>query len=251
MSATIGGCERETLAVLYRDEHMVIVDKPAGLLVHRSPIDRHETRFALQIVRDQLGQRVYPVHRLDKPTSGALVLALDSASARALAETFATGTVIKTYQAIVRGWPPVTGTIDRPLAAVEDERIGPQSPEPRPAQTDFRRRATFELPVRVDRYPTSRYAWVELQPHTGRRHQLRRHLAGESHPIVGDSTYGKGRHNRLFAESFGVRRLLLACTRLAFAQTPGGTRLTVDAPLAADFAAVLTQLQRDYCAPAT
>jgi tRNA pseudouridine65 synthase len=243
------GSVRETLTVLYRDEHMVVVDKPSGLLVHRSPIDRHETRFALQIVRDQVGQRVYPVHRLDKPTSGALVLALDPAAARVLAEGFASGTVTKTYQALVRGWPPVTGAIDRPLAAVEDERIGPQSSEPRPASTRFRRLATFELPVRVDRYPTSRYAWVELQPGTGRRHQLRRHLAGASYPIVGDSTYGKGRHNRLFAATFGVSRLLLACTRLEFARIPGGAPLTVDAPLATDFDAVLAQLQRDYLAP--
>jgi len=102
------------------------------------------------------------------------------------------------------------------------------------------------LPVRVDRYPTSRYALVELQPGTGRRHQLRRHLAGASHPIVGDSTYGKGRHNRLFAAAFGVNRLLLACTRLEFARIPGGASLAVDAPLAADFAAVLERLQRDY-----
>jgi tRNA pseudouridine65 synthase len=240
---------RETLPILYRDEHMVVVDKPSGLLVHRSPIDRHETRFALQIVRDQLGQRVYPVHRLDKPTSGALVLALDSASARILAEAFATGAVGKTYLGVVRGWPPVIGSIERPLAAVEDERIGEQSQEPRPARTDFRRLATFELPVRVDRYPSSRYALVELQPLTGRRHQLRRHLAGLSYPIIGDSTYGKGRHNRLFATTFGASRLLLACTRLEFARTPRGTPLAVDAPLAAGFAAVLDRLQRDYAAP--
>ena len=248
MNAASDTTGREKLAILYRDEHMVVVDKPSGLLVHRSPIDRHETRFALQIVRDQLGQRVYPVHRLDKPTSGALALALDPASARTLAEAFATGAVTKTYQAIVRGWPPATGSIERPLAAVEDERIGPQSPQARPAQTSFRRLATYELPVRVDRYPTSRYALVELQPGTGRRHQLRRHLAGASYPIVGDSTYGKGRHNRLFAEVFGVNRLLLACTRLEFARIPGGAPLAVDAPLAADFAAVLERLQRDHVA---
>jgi tRNA pseudouridine65 synthase len=229
---------------------MVVVDKPSGLLVHRSPIDRHETRFALQIVRDQLGQRVHPVHRLDKPTSGALVLALDPASARQLSQAFAGGAVTKTYLALVRGWPPLAGTIERPLAAVEDERIGPQSLEPRAARTDFQRLATYELPVRVDRYPTSRYALVRLQPRTGRRHQLRRHLAGDSHPILGDSTYGKGRHNRLFAARFGARRLLLACTRLEFLQTPAGTPLVVDAPLAADFAAVVAQLEREFAAQA-
>lgn len=236
-----------TLPVLYRDERMVVVDKPSGLLVHRSPVDRHETRFALQLVRDQLGRRVYPVHRLDKPTSGALVLALDPEAAQGLSRAFATREVTKTYVALVRGWPEAEGSIERPLAAVEDERAGPQSLEPREAVTHHRRLATYELPVRVDKYPTSRYALVELSPQTGRRHQLRRHLAGVSHPIVGDSTYGKGRHNRLFAERFGVRRLLLACTRLEFASTPGADRpLRVEAPLAADLAAVLEALAAQY-----
>ena len=238
---------RETLPVLYLDDRMVVVDKPSGLLVHRSPIDRHETRFALQLLRDQLGQRVHPVHRLDKPTSGALVFALDAEAARVLAATFATREVTKTYRALVRGWPENSGVIDRPLAAVEDERAGPQSLEPREAVTGYRTLAHYELPLRVDRYPTSRYALVELTPHTGRRHQLRRHLATASHPIVGDSTYGKGRHNRLFADLFGVRRLLLACTRLAFASLPWREEpLVVEAPLAGEFAGLLARLDDEY-----
>ncbi|HET7202381.1 MAG TPA: pseudouridine synthase [Steroidobacteraceae bacterium] len=235
------------LPLLYLDDRMVVVDKPAGLLVHRSPIDRHERRFAMQIVRDQLGRRVYPVHRLDKGTSGALVLALDPEAAKALSQAFATRDVAKTYVALVRGWPDAEGRIDRPLAAVEDARIGPQSLAPREATTTFRRLATYEIPVRVDRYPTSRYALVELSPQTGRRHQLRRHLAGASHPIVGDSTYGKGRHNRLFMERFGVRRLLLACTRLEFASTPGHLApLHIEAPLAPEFAALVESLAANY-----
>jgi tRNA pseudouridine65 synthase len=239
----------ERLPVLHLDARMVVVNKPAGLLVHRSPIDRHETRFVMQIVRDQLGRRVYPVHRLDKGTSGALTLALDPEAAKLLSQAFATREVSKTYVAVVRGWPPETGTIDRPLAAVEDERIGPQPLAPRESRTAFRRLATYELPVRVDRYPTSRYALVELSPETGRRHQLRRHLAGASHPIVGDSTYGKGRHNRLFAEQFGMRRLLLACTRLDFSTTPEtGAPLCIDAPLAPEFVAVIDALAAQYAA---
>ncbi|HET9694547.1 MAG TPA: pseudouridine synthase [Steroidobacteraceae bacterium] len=240
----------DTLAVLYRDERIVVVDKPSGLLVHRSPIDRHETRFALQLVRDQLGRRVHPVHRLDKGTSGALVLALDPEAAAVLSQAFATREVAKTYVALVRGWPAATGTIDRPLTAVVDERSGPQSLEPREATTTYRRLAAYEIPVRVDRYPSSRYALVELSPHTGRRHQLRRHLAGASHPIVGDSTYGKGAHNRLFAAQFGVRRLLLACTRLVFPTVPGHAGpLQIEAPLAPEFAALIGMLAANY--PAT
>jgi tRNA pseudouridine65 synthase len=238
----------ETLPILYRDERLVVVDKPSGLLVHRSPIDRHETRFALQILRDQLGQRVYTVHRLDKGTSGALAFALDTQAAREYMAAFAQRAVKKTYLALVRGWPSPTGIIERPLSAIEDDRVAPQSVEPREARTTFTRIATFELPLRVDRYPSSRYALVELTPHTGRRHQLRRHLASESHPIVGDSTYGKGKHNRLFRDLFGVPRLLLACTRLEFTPPASATTLRVEAPLAADFAGLLTRLGTQYAA---
>ena len=236
----------EVLPVLYRDERLVVVDKPSGLLVHRSPIDRHETRFALQMLRDQLGQRVYTIHRLDKGTSGVLAFALDQDTAREYGAIFAQRDVVKTYLALVRGWPPAQGTVDRPLAAVEDERSSPQSAAPRESQTDYRRLATYELPVCVDRYPTSRYALVELTPHTGRRHQLRRHLAGESHPIVGDSTYGKGKHNRLFRGQFGVQRLLLACTRLEFTPPANGTALRIEAPLAVEFALLLERLAAQY-----
>ena len=236
------GDARETLPILYRDERLVVVDKPSGLLVHRSPIDRHETRFALQLLRDQLGQRVYTIHRLDKGTSGVLAFGLDPDTAREYSALFAQREVVKTYVALVRGWPKVEGVIERPLAAVEDERSGPQDMRPREAQTAYRRIATFELPVRVDRYPSSRYALVELSPHTGRRHQLRRHLSGASHPIVGDSTYGKGVHNRLFRELFGVQRLLLACTRLELPALGEHGALRIEAPLAPEFAALLSQL---------
>jgi tRNA pseudouridine65 synthase len=217
----------ERLGILYADESIVVVDKPSGLLVHRSPIDRHETRFAVQILRDQLGRRVYPAHRLDKGTSGALAFALDRTAAHTLALAFAERRVAKTYLAVVRGWPAPSGVIDHPLGDVRDDYVPNADAPAREALTRYRTLGTVELPHRVDRYPTSRYALVELEPEGGRRHQLRRHLAHVSHPIIGDSTYGKGRHNRLFAELFGVRRLLLACTRLAFAHPVTGRPLVV------------------------
>jgi tRNA pseudouridine65 synthase len=217
----------DPLPILYRDDAIVIVDKPSGLLVHRSPIDRHETRFAVQLLRDQIGRRVYPVHRLDKGTSGALAFTLDRRTAAGLSAEFAGRQVRKTYLAMVRGWPPVAGLIDHALEPVRDAYAPADDDGPRSCRTAYRTLATAELPVRVDRYPTSRYALVELEPETGRRHQLRRHLAHVSHPIIGDSTYGKGRHNRLFAERYGVRRLLLACVRLEFVHPATGQPLVV------------------------
>jgi tRNA pseudouridine65 synthase len=229
------GGTRERLAVLYADAHLVVVNKPSGLLVHRSPIDRHERRFAVQLLRDQLERRVFPVHRLDKGTSGALAFALDRTTAAAFSTAFAGRAVAKTYLAVVRGWPADAGVIEHPLEAVVDD-YAPAAGAARDARTAFRTLGRVELPLRVDRYSTSRYALVELAPDTGRRHQLRRHLAHVSHPIIGDSSYGKGRHNRLFAERYGVRRLLLACVRLAFVHPATGQRIDVAADPGAEFA---------------
>jgi tRNA pseudouridine65 synthase len=230
------------LPILHHDDWIVVIDKPAGLLVHRSPVDARETRFAVQLVRDQLRQYVYPVHRLDKGASGALVFALDPVTARAMSEAFASASVGKTYLALVRGWPDEHGNIDHPLRPVEDAAVTATGREPQSARTSYERLATFELPHRVDRYPTSRYALLRLQPHTGRRHQLRRHLAHLSHPIVGDSTYGKGAHNRLFARLYGVRRLMLACVRLEFTHPVTQQPLRIEAPLAEDFSSALRAL---------
>jgi tRNA pseudouridine65 synthase len=201
------------------------------------------------MLRDQLGRRVHPVHRLDKGTSGALAFALDRETATRLAEQFADQRVAKTYLAIVRGWPPAQGVIDHPLEAVRDEYAPTAGSGPKPCRTAYRTLATVELPVRVDRYPTSRYALVELAPETGRRHQLRRHLAHVSHPIIGDSTYGQGRHNRLFAERFGVQRLLLACVGLEFEHPVTGASLAVRAEPGTEFAALQRQLDWHPVAP--
>jgi tRNA pseudouridine65 synthase len=238
------------LPILYRDERLAVVDKPSGLLVHRSPIDRHEKRFAVQMLRDQLGRRVYPVHRLDKGTSGALAFALDREMASALAVAFAGNEVEKTYLAVVRGWPELSGLIDHELAAVHDEYALPAESAARPARTSYRRLAAVELPVRVDRYPTSRYALVELRPQTGRRHQLRRHLAHVSHPIIGDSTYGKGAHNRLFAGRYGIRRLMLACTGLRFRHPASGELLSIRAAPGEEFESLAARFGWRLDAPA-
>jgi len=218
------------LDILYRDDHLVAIDKPPGLLVHRSDIDRHETRFAVQLLRDQLGCHVFPVHRLDKGTSGVLLFAFAPEIVTALAAQFEAGNVEKTYRAVVRGWPPESGTIDHPLLRKFD-RYGRQLPgaEAQPAITHFRRLATIELPLPVDRYPTARYALMELQPLTGRQHQLRRHMKHLGHPIIGDATYGKGVHNRFFQREFGCQRLLLACVRLGFSHPVSGEKIGVGA----------------------
>lgn len=236
------------LEIRYLDNHLVAVNKPTGLLVHRSPIDRHETRFALQLVRDQLGMRVFPVHRLDKPTSGVLIFALSPETANRLMCAFADGRVAKRYLAVVRGVMADAGVIDYPLVEEPDQMeqlpAGVVRP-PQEAVTRFRRLAQVELPLAVGRYATSRYSLVELEPRTGRRRQLRRHLKHLFHPIIGDTTYGDSRHNRLFREQFDSHRLLLHAAAVTFDHPATGEPLRIKAPLPAEFSRVLQELGWD------
>ncbi|UGA40821.1 pseudouridine synthase [Chromobacterium haemolyticum] len=165
--------------------------------MHRTALDRNETRFAVQLLRDQIGQRVYPMHRLDKGTSGVLLFALDKDMCREMSWQFERQQVDKRYIAVVRGHTDDAGHIDYPLSRRPDdlEWIGETvDTAPQAAVTDYRTLARIELPIEVERYPSSRYSLLELTPHTGRRHQLRRHLKHIAHPIIGDATHGKGRH---------------------------------------------------------
>lgn len=238
----------ETLPVLYRDEYLVAVNKPSGLLVHRSPIDRHESRFALQLVRDQIGQRVYPVHRLDKPTSGVLVFALSPAMARELSEQFSRHTVTKRYLAVVRGYCPEAGEIDHALTDKPDSIADRDRSRPRPAQdavTRYRRLATVEIPYAVDRYPQSRYSLVSLEPLQGRKHQLRRHMKHLGYPIIGDAKYGKGVHNRFFSSHYGCDRLLLACVCLELTHPFRQDHLVLRAELDERFSAIVRTFDWD------
>ena len=231
------------LELVYQDEHLVAINKPAGLLVHRSHLDRHETRFALQMLRDQIGRRVYPVHRLDKPTSGILLFALSPDTARQLSLLFEQRQVHKHYLAVVRGHCPEQGEIDYPLKEQRDRIADARVREDKPAQeamTRFRRLATVELPVAVDRYPQTRYSLVQLSPRTGRRHQLRRHMKHIGHPIIGDAKHGKGVHNRFMAAQYGCDRLLLACTETKLVHPVHGELMTLRAPLSGSFAELMT-----------
>lgn len=230
------------LTILYRDAQLIAIDKPAGLIVHRSVLDWHETRFALQLLRDQIGQRVYAVHRLDKGTSGVLLFALDKDSARQLSHAFETQQIDKTYLAVVRGWPADSGEIDHPLSRRYDdvERVTEAARgEAQSAHTRYRTLARTEVPVCVEGHPHSRYALVCLAPSTGRRHQLRRHLKHIAHPIIGDSTFGRGKHNRYFAAAYGADRMLLHCARLTLPHPQTGATLTISAPPGGRFAKVL------------
>ena len=211
--------EPELLEILYQDEYIVVINKPSGLLVHKSPIDKHETQFALQLLRDQIGQYVHPVHRLDKPTSGVLIFALNAEIAQVMSELFRSREVQKEYIAVVRGYTKEQELIDHSLKQMldtkEQKKLG-ITKEAQEAQTQYERLATVELPYAVSRYPVARYSLVKLLPKSGRKHQLRRHMKHIFHPIVGDTKHGRGEHNKLFREKFDCHRLLLHSSKIRF-----------------------------------
>lgn len=216
------------LVLLHADARLVVVDKPAGLLVHPSALDAHEADTALGRLQSATGRRWWTVHRLDKGTSGALVFAADADAARALGAAFETpGAVAKRYLALVRGWPADAGVCEHPLAR-DPER--PSAGQPlRESRTRWRVLRRLEWPFAVDaRHATSRYALVEARPETGRRHQIRRHFKHLGHPLVGDATHGKGPHNRAVAAWLGTNRLWLHAAAIELPHPDGG-RLAVDA----------------------
>jgi tRNA pseudouridine65 synthase len=190
---------------------------------------------ALQLLRDQIGRFVYPVHRLDRPTSGVLVFALDPESAARLAEQFAGATVRKQYLAVVRGHVPEAGRIEHALRGMETDAACD-------AVTEYRRIGITEWPVPVGPHGAARYSLVDVAPLTGRMHQIRRHFKHIAHPLIGDTRYGDGAHNRLFRREFGTYRLLLHALRVTLAHPATGDPLALGAPVPDDMAGVLAAL---------
>ncbi len=219
------------LDVLYADDQLAVVNKPAGLMVHDSALARGETDFAADRLREQFGRPVFLVHRLDRATSGCLLLAFDRDSASALGKRLMEREFEKDYLAVCRGWPEERFTIDHPLDG------GTGKPLKKPAQTAFEVLATCELPLPSSGFDTSRYALLRASPLTGRFRQIRRHLKHCFHHLIGDSSHGDGRHNRAF-RMLGIHRMLLHAQRLAFPH-PGGGRTEVVAPVDAEFARAL------------
>lgn len=228
----------QPLPIVYQDADLVVIDKPAGLLVHRSWLAREAKVFAMQLLRDQIGQHVFPVHRLDRPTSGLLVFAKSAEVARWLSEQFAQGKVGKTYHAVVRGYL-ADGRLDYPLREELDKIADRQAQADKPAQaaiTEYQCVQQVELPVAIStQHATSRFSLMRLQPLTGRKHQLRRHMAHLRHPIIGDTRHGDSRQNRYFRQQLGLPGLMLAATELRLPHPqraqPLTLRIDIPAPL--------------------
>ncbi len=226
------------LPILYQDNVLVAINKPHGLLVHRSPIAADASEFAVQLLRNQLGQRVYPVHRLDRKTGGVLLFALTEVLNAAMQQQFMNGQTDKTYLAIVRGYTPDTLTIDYPLRRDDGNGTGVLQE----AVTHLKTSQRTELPLPFGKHETSRYSLVELTPETGRMHQLRKHMAHVLHPIIGDRPHGCNKQNRLFLEQFGLNTMLLHARQLRFQHPLTNETVSIDAPVQTEFARMLTVL---------
>lgn len=224
-----------SLDILYADDWLLAVNKPAGLLVHRSGIAAAETDFLLDRVQARIRGPAYLAHRLDRATSGVVLLARSREIAAELGRQFMERRVAKTYLCVVRGWPDSEGVIDYPLPDVRD-----RSPR-KPALTRWRTLATTTVPIALGKYPEQRYALVAAMPQTGRYRQIRKHFHHVSHHLVGDTSHGRGDHNRLWRVHFGVHRLLLHAWRLAFAHPVSAAHIELCAPLDATWSAVVAR----------
>ncbi|KZC35994.1 pseudouridine synthase [Rhodanobacter denitrificans] len=220
--------------ILYQDDALIAVNKPANLAVHRSTFVGSADAFLIDLLREQVGGDVYLAHRLDRATSGVLLVARSKEVAAALGEQFMNRTVHKQYLVVARGWPePAEDVIDYPLPGSRE--TGPR----REARTRYRRLATIEVPIALGRYPQQRYALLLAEPESGRFRQIRKHLAHIHHPVIGDCQHGRGDHNRLYKQHFGCHRMLLHAWRIRFVHPLTGMAMEIEAPLDDAFTGLL------------
>ncbi len=226
-----------TLEILYRDNSLIAVNKPPGLLVHRSPIAADAQEFALQIIRDQIGQYVYPAHRIDRKTSGVLLFTLDGDTLRIIRNVFENQQVEKEYLLIARGFTEPSGVIDYPLkkenGAVQD------------SVTYYETIAQTELDVPFGRHPTSRYSLIKALPKTGRMHQIRKHFSHILHPIIGDRPHGCNKQNRLFKEQWNMTTMMLHASKLKFRHPYENKDVEISAPLHNEFRRMIKMMNWD------
>ncbi|MCD8741111.1 pseudouridine synthase [Mucilaginibacter roseus] len=222
------------LEIVYQDDFLVAINKPHGLLVHRSSIANDASEFALQLLRDQLNKKVYPVHRIDRKTAGLLLFAFDKDTEIAMQKLFAENRISKIYLALVRGYAPDEGEIDYPLRK-ENGTL-------QDAFTAYKTLQRAEIDVPLGKHPTSRYSLIEVKPRTGRMHQIRKHMAHILHPIIGDRTHGCNKQNKLFKERWEIETMFLHASSLSFIHPVTGYAVQINATISPEFSSVLKLL---------
>jgi tRNA pseudouridine65 synthase len=207
--------------IIYRDDDLVAINKPNGLLVHRTEVSEEDNLFALQLLRDLIGQRVYNAHRIDRPTSGVLLFALNNAMASMMNYQFKERMIKKTYVALVRGWFPLVAFLNHPVVNGKGVELD--------AETNFNLLEKYELSIPVAPYETSRYSMIEAHPVTGRWHQIRQHLAHLRHYIINDRVHGTSAYNHKFTDDLGISNLFLHARELRFIHPLTGKETVIQA----------------------
>ena len=223
--------------ILYQDKHLIAINKPCGFFVHRTKLDNQASTLVLPNLRDQIGQRVYPVHRLDRKTSGVLLFALDQNTQSLMNKKFAENEISKTYRAIVRGHTSPDFEID--YAIINDKN------KLQEALTFGKTIAHTEIPYCSWKHPSSRYSLVELYPQTGRQHQLRKHLSHIFHPIIGDRPHGCNKQNKFFLETFELNEMMLHATKLKFIHPHTSSEMIIEAAAFGEFSRIANILNFD------
>lgn len=223
------------LEILYQDEYIIAINKPHGLLVHRSPIATNTDEFAVQLLRNQLGKWVYPAHRLDRKTGGVLLFALNEDVNKMLQQQFYEQKIHKVYHAIVRGFTDEEGIINYPLKK-DDGTI-------QEAITRYKTIAKSEIDVGLGKHATSRYSLVEVYPETGRMHQIRKHFAHIFHPIIGDRPHGCNKQNKLFKEKWNMQTMMLHASELSFIHPVSQQKIKIKSPVQEEFKRMLSTLK--------
>lgn len=209
--------------IIYQDDYFIAINKPGGILVHRTSMATEEKEFVLQLLRDQVGKHLFPVHRLDRPTSGVLLFAFDSNTARLLSEMLISKSAQKRYLALVRGWFMDEVNLDYP---VKNEKGNL-----REAQTLFKPENRFVMHRAIGNFATSRYSIISCFPKSGRWHQIRQHLAHLRHYIINDRVHGDGKHNRVFKNELLIEPLFLHAESLTMKHPYSGVDLSIKATL--------------------
>ena len=215
------------LEIIFQDEFLIAVNKPHGMLVHRSPIANDVEISSIQILEEQLGQKVWPAHRLDRKTSGVLVFSLDEQTNSLMNQQFMNKEVDKTYYAIVRGFTNEKITIDYPLTR-DDGKV-------QDAITHFTTLKHTEVEVPFGKHSTSRYSLIQLKPETGRMHQIRKHMAHILHPIIGDRPHGCNKQNKLFKEKWNMTSMMLHASELSFTHPHSKEHISLNAEFSDEF----------------
>lgn len=219
------------LEIVYQDDHLIAINKPHGLLVHRSSIANDAKEFALQMLRDQVNRHVSPVHRLDRKTGGLLLFAFEKDVEIAMHQQFRNGEVQKKYLAVLRGHAPDQLDIDYPLAK--------ENGAMQEAFTSFVTLKRAELDIAFGKHQTSRYSLVEASPTTGRMHQLRRHFAHIFYPIIADRKHGCNKQNKFFKETWEMTTMLLHASELTFSHPVTQKEIHLTAPVQSEFLRVM------------